>query len=167
MFIVMEYIDGLELKEKLKSGPLGLDEAKNIAVQVAMGLQAAHEKNIDQRFHSIDYVVSLLIHTKQDSIKTTFKTQYIIYGILIIFIIALLLWNQLNTTQQSLERPETKVTKITFDPGLEDEPTFSPDGKLLAYTTDDKENFDIIVKPLDGGKTIPIVDHEADDAQAS
>jgi serine/threonine-protein kinase len=49
MFIVMEYINGLELKEKLKSGPLDRDEAKHIALQIARGLQAAHEKNIIHR----------------------------------------------------------------------------------------------------------------------
>jgi serine/threonine protein kinase len=290
MFIVMEYIDGLELKEKLKSGPLDLDEAKNISIQVARGLQAAHEKNIihrdikstnimitdkgqvkimdfglakvsggaeltkehstlgtaaymspeqarggeidqrtdiwsfgivfyemltgkllfkgdyeqavifsilndeldfsalkeknvsdsiieiikktldkdiNQRTRSMGNVLSMLISSRQDSVKTKSKAQYVIYAILIIFIIALLLWNQLNTSQQTMEQPETTVTKITFDPGLEDEPTFSPDGKLLAYTTDDKGNFDIILKPLDGAKPIRIVDHEADDAQPS
>jgi serine/threonine protein kinase/cytochrome c-type biogenesis protein CcmH/NrfG len=49
MFIVMEYIDGLELKEKLKSGPLPLEKAADIARQIARGLQAAHEKNIVHR----------------------------------------------------------------------------------------------------------------------
>jgi serine/threonine protein kinase len=37
------------LKEKIQSGPLKLDEALNIAIQVAEGLQAAHEKKITHR----------------------------------------------------------------------------------------------------------------------
>jgi serine/threonine protein kinase/Tfp pilus assembly protein PilF len=49
MFIVMEYIDGVELKERFKSGPLAVDEATNFALQLARGLQAAHEKNIIHR----------------------------------------------------------------------------------------------------------------------
>jgi serine/threonine protein kinase/Tfp pilus assembly protein PilF len=49
MFIVMEYIDGVELKEKLKSGPLDTNQAINIAQQIARGLEAAHEKNIIHR----------------------------------------------------------------------------------------------------------------------
>ncbi|MGE5796490.1 MAG: protein kinase domain-containing protein, partial [Ignavibacteria bacterium] len=60
IFIVMEYIDGVELKEKINppSSPLsergdivGLptDEAVNIAIQIAEGLEAAHKKGIIHR----------------------------------------------------------------------------------------------------------------------
>jgi serine/threonine protein kinase len=49
MFIVMEYIDGEELKVKLRAGPLDTDETTNIAKQIARGLEAAHEKNIIHR----------------------------------------------------------------------------------------------------------------------
>lgn len=49
MFIVMEYIDGEELKEKTKFGPLPVDKALDIAAQVAEGLKAAHNKGIVHR----------------------------------------------------------------------------------------------------------------------
>jgi len=48
-FIVMEYIDGQSLKERIESGPLKLKEALGIAIQVAEGLQEAHEKGIVHR----------------------------------------------------------------------------------------------------------------------
>ncbi|MDH5405129.1 MAG: protein kinase [Candidatus Aminicenantes bacterium] len=48
-FISMAYIDGQSLKEKIESGPLKLDEALNIAIQAAEGLQEAHEKGIVHR----------------------------------------------------------------------------------------------------------------------
>jgi serine/threonine protein kinase len=48
-FISMEYIDGQSLKDKLKDGPLDVDEAKDIAIQVAEGLNEAHEKGIVHR----------------------------------------------------------------------------------------------------------------------
>ncbi len=48
-FIAMECIEGESLKDKIKSGPLGLDEAVDIAVQVAEGLQEAHNKGIIHR----------------------------------------------------------------------------------------------------------------------
>ena len=54
---------------------------------------------------------------------------------------------------------------MTFGPGLEDEPALSPDGKFLAYTTDERGNLDIVVVPLSGGDPIFVTDHEADDAQ--
>jgi len=49
LFIAMEFVEGQSLKEKIESGPLKLDEALGIAVQVAEGLQAAHEKQITHR----------------------------------------------------------------------------------------------------------------------
>jgi serine/threonine protein kinase/tetratricopeptide (TPR) repeat protein len=48
-FIAMEYIQGHSLKKKLEDGPLEIDEAKDIALQVAEGLKEAHEKGIVHR----------------------------------------------------------------------------------------------------------------------
>jgi len=49
IFIVMEMIDGIELKDKIKSGPIDIEEAKHIANQIAEGLDAAHKKGIIHR----------------------------------------------------------------------------------------------------------------------
>jgi serine/threonine protein kinase len=48
-FIAMAYIEGLSLKERIESGPLKLEEALEIATQVAEGLQEAHQKGIVHR----------------------------------------------------------------------------------------------------------------------
>lgn len=48
-FIAMAYIKGESLKDKIESGPLDIDEALDIAAQVAEGLQEAHEKGIVHR----------------------------------------------------------------------------------------------------------------------
>jgi len=48
-FISMACIEGQSLKDRIESGPLKLDEALDIAMQVAEGLQAAHEKGIVHR----------------------------------------------------------------------------------------------------------------------
>ena len=49
IFLVMEYISGRHLKDYINSKPLPLDEAVDIATQIAQGLQAAHEKGIVHR----------------------------------------------------------------------------------------------------------------------
>ncbi len=49
LFIVMEYITGKHLKEHINSKPLSIEEAINIATQIAEGLQAAHKKKIVHR----------------------------------------------------------------------------------------------------------------------
>ena len=48
-FIVMEFINGIELKEKIKIGPVSAKKAINIATQIAEGLSAAHKKGIVHR----------------------------------------------------------------------------------------------------------------------
>jgi serine/threonine protein kinase len=48
-FIAMEFIEGQSLKAKIEIGPLKLDEALNISMQTAEGLQAAQEKKITHR----------------------------------------------------------------------------------------------------------------------
>jgi len=49
IFIVMEYINGRELKEIIKTAPIPIDEAINIANQIADGLNVAHKKGIVHR----------------------------------------------------------------------------------------------------------------------
>ena len=49
VFIVMEFIDGVELRDKIKTGSVPIDEAISIAVQIGEGLQAAHKKGIVHR----------------------------------------------------------------------------------------------------------------------
>jgi TolB-like protein/predicted Ser/Thr protein kinase len=48
-FIVMEYIDGVELKDKIKSDHIPTKEVVNITIQIAEGLEAAHKKGIVHR----------------------------------------------------------------------------------------------------------------------
>ena len=48
-FIVMEYIEGQSLRQKILKGPLDQTEALNIAIQVAEGLEEAHKKGIVHR----------------------------------------------------------------------------------------------------------------------
>ncbi len=48
-FIAMAYVSGKSLKEKIVDGPLEIEDALDISIQVAEGLQAAHEKGIIHR----------------------------------------------------------------------------------------------------------------------
>ncbi len=48
-FIVMEYIEGVELSKKISSGGISIDEAVNISIGIGEGLEAAHKKGIVHR----------------------------------------------------------------------------------------------------------------------
>ena len=66
-YISMSYIEGQSLKDKLKEGPLNVDEAKDIAIQVAEGLKEAHEKRIVHR----DIKPANIMLTKKGQAKIT------------------------------------------------------------------------------------------------
>ncbi len=48
-FLAMAYVDGPEVRSKIKERPLKLDEALDIAIQAAEGLRAAHQKGVVHR----------------------------------------------------------------------------------------------------------------------
>jgi len=49
MFIAMEYLEGETLKKKIDRGPLQIEDAVDIAIQIAQGLTKAHEHGIVHR----------------------------------------------------------------------------------------------------------------------
>jgi Tol biopolymer transport system component len=49
IFLAMGFVDGVEVRAKIKERPLKLDEALDIAIQAAEGLRAAHQKGIVHR----------------------------------------------------------------------------------------------------------------------
>ena len=49
MFLAMAFYEGAPLSEKIKQGPVKIDEALEMGIQAAEGLQAAHEKGITHR----------------------------------------------------------------------------------------------------------------------
>ncbi|MBP2681331.1 MAG: Serine/threonine protein kinase, partial [Candidatus Krumholzibacteriota bacterium] len=48
-FISMAYLPGGSLKDRIEKGPVGAEDTLKIAIQIAKGLQAAHEKQIIHR----------------------------------------------------------------------------------------------------------------------
>src|SRR4030095_8483784 len=48
-YLVMEMVEGPTLADRIREGPIPVDEALAIARQIALALEAAHEKNIVHR----------------------------------------------------------------------------------------------------------------------
>ena len=61
--------------------------------------------------------------------------------------------------------PPRKLWQLTFDSGLESEPSWSPDGTLIAYSADRHGNFDIYVQPVGEGDPVQVTKSSAHDWQ--
>jgi serine/threonine-protein kinase len=48
-YLMLEYVDGETLRQRLQRGPLRLEEALSVAAQIASGVEAAHARNIVHR----------------------------------------------------------------------------------------------------------------------
>ena len=48
--------------------------------------------------------------------------------------------------------------QLTADPGLEIQPAISPDGKLVAYSAGNSMRMRVYIRPVGGGRTIPLSD---------
>ena len=48
-FLAMELVEGEDLSKRLERGPLSVEQALNVAAQMAAGMEAAHEKGIVHR----------------------------------------------------------------------------------------------------------------------
>ena len=61
--------------------------------------------------------------------------------------------------------PQRKLWQLTFEPGLEIEPAWSPDGRFVAFSSDQSGNFDIWVRSIGEGNSIQATKSAANDWQ--
>ena len=61
--------------------------------------------------------------------------------------------------------PQRKLWQLTFEPGLESEPAWSPDGRFVAYSSDQNGSFDIWVRSVGEGNSIQVTNSPAHDWQ--
>jgi Tol biopolymer transport system component len=60
---------------------------------------------------------------------------------------------------------QSALSRVTFEEGLQAMPTWSPDGRFIAYSSNQAGNFDIWVQPLGGGQAIQVTRDAANDWQ--
>jgi serine/threonine protein kinase len=57
------------------------------------------------------------------------------------------------------------LSRLTYDQGLQSEPAWSPDGKMIAYSSDRSGNFDLWVQPVSEGNPVQVTTSPAHDWQ--
>jgi hypothetical protein len=55
--------------------------------------------------------------------------------------------------------------RLTFDGGLQTDPSVAPDGQSVAHSSNKRGNFDLYTQRVRGGNPVPVTDHAAHDWQ--
>jgi Tol biopolymer transport system component len=85
-------------------------------------------------------------------------------GIAVVGVLGYLAWAPRAPTPAPAVPAEARtLTRVTFDDGLQEQPTWSPDGRFIAYASNQSGNFDIWVQPLGGGRAVQVTTDPATD----
>ena len=129
-------------------------------------------KNPAQRLQHMDDVRTLLEELKEESESGNLvtrpaaaprrKTGAVMLVFVLVAAAAALTW---WLTRPAAPAPLYKLTQLTRDTGLTWQPTISPDGKMVAYSSDraGKGNLDIWLQQIGGGEPVQLTRHEGDD----
>ena len=61
--------------------------------------------------------------------------------------------------------PPHQIWQLTFASGLQGEPSWSPDGRMVAFSSDRNSNLDIWIQAVDGGNPVQVTSSPAHDWQ--
>jgi Tol biopolymer transport system component len=159
----------------LHEDPLPLSEAEGVPRDLERIIARCLRKNPDRRFHVMIDVKVALEEIKEESesgklasgsrpaAKKTVRRSILVVGLVVLAgaILPGFWWGM----RRQPSAPQFVLTRITFDPGLNTEPTISTDGKLIAYASDrsGRGDLDIWVQQASGGSPVRITSDEADD----
>ncbi len=95
--------------------------------------------------------------------RSTLIAAGVFAGVVALAAAALLIYQRVRPTATPVQRP---LTQLTFEPGWQGAPSWSPDGRFIAYSADYNGNFDIWVKPAGEGKAVQVTTNPAHDWEA-
>ena len=138
----------LEIEVKLKGAPPPETIARHTD-----GIASAHATT------SAEYLISEIKHHKR-GVAAALTTLAIATVAFVWFILS----NRQSTRTDQIPANRT-LTRLTFDAGLQSEPTWSPDGRFIVYSSDRGGNTDIWVQPVGGGNPVQVTKSPAHDWQ--
>jgi len=130
----------------------------SVPPQVETAVARALEKTPADRFHSAaEFAASLQPTTSAFPTAEPSRRRQAVFplvaAVLVIAIGAYLLLRQ-GSPAFAIGRSD----QLTADPGLEIQPALSPDGRFVAYAAGTVTQMRIFIRPLGGGRTIPLSD---------
>jgi serine/threonine protein kinase len=87
--------------------------------------------------------------------------QILTVAVVLLLMAGLLIWRANRPAPLTSASP----IRLTFEPGLQTGPTFSPEGESIAYASNQSGNFDIWTMPIEGGNPVQVTTDPAHDWQ--
>ena len=138
------------------SGPAGNGDGRRATTGEARGLTSANSPV--HQTSSAAYIVEGVRRHKKAAAAITLLVS------LAALSLAVVAYRSFNARGRA-RAAQRSLTRLTFDSGLQCNPTWSPDGRFIAYSSDHKGNFDIWVQQADGGTPIQVTNSPAHDWQ--
>jgi len=98
-------------------------------------------------------------------IKRRRRTVILALALLVVGGAAIIYAPSLIRQRSRIDRAPRTLARVTFDRGLQSEPTWAPDGRFIAYSSDRGGNFDIWAQPVSGGNPVQITNDPAHEWQ--
>jgi Tol biopolymer transport system component/DNA-binding winged helix-turn-helix (wHTH) protein len=91
----------------------------------------------------------------QKSVRRFLAPRWMMISGVLILALAAGFWGYRRTSTHGAVLQRT-LTRLTYDEGLQTEPTWSPDGSYIAYSSDQGGKFDIWIQQVSGGNPIQV-----------
>jgi serine/threonine protein kinase len=138
-------------------------EDARIPPGVAKVIRRCLEKRPEQRFESARDLVFALdaASSTQNPVSSAGpvrrrNTFWVAAAALAVTAICIALYAALRKPAAVETPAQGALTRLTSDPGLQSEPSWSPDGRLIAYSADRGSKFDIWVQPVGEGDAVGV-----------
>jgi len=142
-----------QLEVDLEAGRPGLDGPTGGGAAPAMTAATIH---ITGRMSSAEYLVDLVQRHRRGSLLTAAA---------ILLVAAAVGYVVLSRWPISRRSAQHSPRRLTVDQGLQSGPTWSPDGRWIAYSSNRGGNFDIWLQSIDGGNPIPVTQSKSDELE--
>jgi serine/threonine-protein kinase len=141
--------------------PTGLRVVRDtVPVGVETAVAEALSKVPADRFGSVSaFSAALQAGLTTGPAPTKRRGGLVALGVVVLALMTILVSRLTHRTSPELALGRSD--QLTSDPGLEISPAISPDGKLVAYSAGTSTRMRIFLRPVGGGRTIPLSDDSA------
>jgi eukaryotic-like serine/threonine-protein kinase len=136
----------------------------DLPAELSLVVEKALNKDPPQRYQHMSHLAAHLRRLRRPA--SGIKASALAAGAAAVtFLVVLAVWFVPQLRKEASVLAPARIMQLTTLPGLEYSPTWSPDGRSIAYVSDAAGNLDIYVQQTGSGQAIRVTDSAADDVQ--